>query len=161
MGIFIPSSIMAWFCIRRSNCKGWTDITFWIKKYTPIYRVTMTVRTLKRQHPLSRSRTQWRVYCETGNRVVRRAHCTSRYCDICNYCQTKKLHCLWKTTMAAWLHHGNTNRDKNIKRHTAHTIVSWPNPKQWILVHTSDLMMIIRQSNILSQPSRGNWVNWK
>ena len=35
---------------------------------------------------------------------------------------------------------------KNTKRHTAHTIVSWPNPKQWVIVHTSDLMMIIRQS---------------
>ena len=35
---------------------------------------------------------------------------------------------------------------KNIERHTAHTIVPWPNPKQWIIVHTSDLMMIIRQS---------------
>ena len=27
-----------------------------------------------------------------------------------------------------------------------HTIVSWPNPKQWVIVHTSDLMMTIRQS---------------
>ena len=36
--------------------------------------------------------------------------------------------------------------NKNIERHTAHIIVSWPNPKQWIIVHTSDLMMIIRQS---------------
>ena len=35
---------------------------------------------------------------------------------------------------------------KNIDRHTKYTIVSWTNPKQWILVHTSDLMMIIRQS---------------
>ena len=35
---------------------------------------------------------------------------------------------------------------ENIERHTAHTIVSWPNPKQWVIVHTSDLMMIIRQS---------------
>ena len=35
---------------------------------------------------------------------------------------------------------------KNIERHTADTIVSWPNPKQWVIVHTSDLMMIIRQS---------------
>ena len=35
---------------------------------------------------------------------------------------------------------------KNIERHTAHTIVSWPNPKQWVTLHTSDLMMIIRQS---------------
>ena len=38
------------------------------------------------------------------------------------------------------------NFDKNIERHTVHTIVSWPNPKQWVIVHTSDLMMIIRQS---------------
>ena len=35
---------------------------------------------------------------------------------------------------------------KNTERHTANTIVSWPNPKQWVIVHTSDLMMIIRQS---------------
>ena len=36
---------------------------------------------------------------------------------------------------------------KNIKRHTAHTIVSWPTPKQWVIIHTctSDLMMIIGQ----------------
>ena len=35
---------------------------------------------------------------------------------------------------------------KNTERHTAHTIVSLPNPKQWVIVHTSDSMMIIRQS---------------
>ena len=35
---------------------------------------------------------------------------------------------------------------KNIEKHTAHIIVSWPNPKQWVIVHTFDLMMIIRQS---------------
>ena len=39
---------------------------------------------------------------------------------------------------------------KNIERHTADTIVSWPNPKQWVIVHTSDLMMIIRYIYILS-----------
>ena len=33
---------------------------------------------------------------------------------------------------------------KNIERHTAHTTVSWPNPKQWVIIHT--LMMMIRQS---------------
>ena len=45
---------------------------------------------------------------------------------------------------------------KNIERHTAHTIVSWPNRKQWAIVHTSDLMMIIRQSiYILSIITRG------
>ena len=45
---------------------------------------------------------------------------------------------------------------KNIERRTAHTIVSWPNPKQWVVVHTSDLMMIIRQSiYILSIITKG------
>ena len=38
---------------------------------------------------------------------------------------------------------------KNIERHTAHTIVSWPSPEQWVIVHTSDLMMIIRQSTYI------------
>ena len=32
---------------------------------------------------------------------------------------------------------------KNLVRHTAHTIVSWPNPQQWLMIHPSDLMMII------------------
>ena len=31
--------------------------------------------------------------------------------------------------------------DKNIERHTAHTIVSWHNPKQWQLGNTSDSIM--------------------
>ena len=35
---------------------------------------------------------------------------------------------------------------QNKERHTADTIVSLPNHKQWVKVHTSDLMMIIRQS---------------
>ena len=38
---------------------------------------------------------------------------------------------------------------KNIERHTTHTIDSWPNPKRWVIVHTSDLMMIIRQSTYI------------
>ena len=39
---------------------------------------------------------------------------------------------------------------ENIERHTTDTIVSWPNPKQWVIVHTSDLMMIIRKIYNLS-----------
>ena len=35
---------------------------------------------------------------------------------------------------------------KNIGRLTVHAFVSRPNPKQWTIVHTSDLMMIIKQS---------------
>ena len=52
---------------------------------------------------------------------------------------------------------------KNTKRHTTHTIVSWPNPEQWVIVHTSYLKMIITQSiyiYILSIITR-KWVNWK
>ena len=36
--------------------------------------------------------------------------------------------------------------NKNIGRHTAHTIYSWPNLKQWQIDLISDLMMIIRQN---------------
>ena len=50
---------------------------------------------------------------------------------------------------------------KNTKRHTAHTIVSWPNPKQWVIVHTPDLMMIIRQSIYIPSIITRKWVNWK
>ena len=71
------------------------------------------------------------------------------------------LRCSWSIASRRCSNYIFILENKNIKRHTAHTIVSWPNPKQWIIVHTSDLMMITRQSNIFSQPSRGNWVNWK
>ena len=40
--------------------------------------------------------------------------------------------------------------NKNIDRHTAHTIVSWPCPKQGVIVHSSDLMMIRQSIYILS-----------
>ena len=43
------------------------------------------------------------------------------------------------------LGHDELKNHIDIERHTALTIVSWPNPKQWIMVHTSDLMMISRQ----------------
>ena len=42
---------------------------------------------------------------------------------------------------------------KNIERHTTHTIVSLPNPKQWVKIHTSDLMMKIRQSKYILSTS--------
>ena len=47
--------------------------------------------------------------------------------------------------------------NKNTKRHTAQTIVSWPNPKQWF----DDLMMIIRQSTYILSIITRKWVNWK
>ena len=45
-----------------------------------------------------------------------------------------------------WCVDGNNIITKNTESHTAHTIVSWPNPKQWVIVHASDSMMMIRQS---------------
>ena len=35
------------------------------------------------------------------------------------------------------------------KTHTAHTVVSRPNTKQWQMGHNSDLMMIIRKSTCI------------
>ena len=32
----------------------------------------------------------------------------------------------------------------NILRHTVYTIASLHNPKQWLMLHTADLMMIIK-----------------
>ena len=49
---------------------------------------------------------------------------------------------------------------KNTKKHTAHTIVSWPNPKQWEIVHTSNLIMIIRQSIYILSIITRKWINW-
>ena len=49
---------------------------------------------------------------------------------------------MWNNDGLLYWHTLSSN--KNIDRHTAHTIVSWHNPKQWVIVHTSDLMMIMR-----------------
>ena len=48
----------------------------------------------------------------------------------------------WNTTFSTQI-----MEDKHIVRHTtARTIVSLPNPKQWLMIRNSDLMMIIRLS---------------
>ena len=50
---------------------------------------------------------------------------------------------------------------KNRERYTAHTIVSWPNPKPWVIVQTSYLMMVLRQSiYILHQVSQFTTTMW-
>ena len=58
---------------------------------------------------------------------------------ICLVARTISVFNLW-----TWRHMAQ-QADKNTERHTAHTIVSWPNPEQWVIVHTSDSMMIMRQ----------------
>ena len=40
-------------------------------------------------------------------------------------------------------HNMQNKQSRRIYRHTAHTIVSWPNHKQWVIVHTSQFMMIM------------------
>ena len=52
----------------------------------------------------------------------------------------------WRLVMICFLFTLHRRLHKNIERYTADIIVSWPNPEQWVIVHTSDLMMIIRQS---------------
>ena len=45
-------------------------------------------------------------------------------------------------SMGRWINYTNliVVFHKNIERHTAHTIVSWPNPKQWVIVHVRYLL---------------------
>ena len=50
------------------------------------------------------------------------------------------------TRRMGWWVVTSDDKARNIERHRVNTIVSWPNPKQWIKVHTSNLMMIIKQS---------------
>ena len=51
--------------------------------------------------------------------------------------------------------------NKNIARHTAHSTVSWSNHQQWLIIHTSNLFMVIRSSThiliLTSQERRGSW----
>ena len=95
-------------------------------------------------------------YCQLASREQTSVKFESKY----KIFHTRK--CIWKcrprngghfvqgggvkcaNTPVRWQAFAWTN--KITKRHTAHTIVSWPNPKQWVIVHISDLMMIIRQS---------------
>ena len=75
-------------------------------------------------------------------------------CGLPDWCQLG-----YNMTEPAKLAHGDTyisywcgtvccaeKNQKNIEKHTAHTIVSLPNPKQWQMGHTSKSMMIIRSS---------------
>ena len=61
----------------------------------------------------------------------------------------------------------NNRKAGDLRRCRAHYDVT---VMLWVLIHvplkyaslvSTDLMMIIRQNNIFSQPSWGNWVNWK
>ena len=76
-----------------------------------------------------------------------------RHADFCHWAIYEELgqSCAWwpqGTPLVTWWKQdfNMKSHHENIERHTAHTIVSWPNPKQWVIVHTSDLMMIIRLS---------------
>ena len=64
---------------------------------------------------------------------------------------------LQNTTWFIWKDNsGRFQQHETIERHTAHSIVSWSNPKQWIhvVVHTSDL--IINEVYIISIITREN-----
>ena len=69
----------------------------------------------------------------------------------------------WRIYFRALLHrkyHGCwCDTCKNMARHTAVTIGSFPNTKQWLMAHTFDLMMIIINIHIFSQSSQEKYVN--
>ena len=69
------------------------------------------------------------------NILRNRKNCDAGSIDVEKMKHRDSVHCISRQTC-----------HKNIERHTADTIVSLPNSKQWIIVHTSELIMIIRQS---------------
>ena len=55
-------------------------------------------------------------------------------------------------------HESHITQHKNMARHTAHTIVSLPNPRQCLMFHNYDLMMIVRwNTNILTIMKKETW----
>ena len=50
-------------------------------------------------------------------------------------CQYSNMMYQWITITVAIMSKYAGNYLKNIVRHTAHTIVSWPNPKQWLTIN--------------------------
>ena len=72
---------------------------------------------------------------------------TLKICSNISGCLFTELHIIFiETEISNWVRFIYQWHYKNIESRTACTIVPWPNPKQWVIVHTSDLMMIIRQS---------------
>ena len=59
------------------------------------------------------------------------------------------------------IHYHSKQDDKNIKKHTAHTIVSWPNTKQWVNSSYFRFDDDNKTKHIFSPSSQGRWVNWK
>ena len=53
--------------------------------------------------------------------------------------KTKPIVCIFQGITVS-----DTDNNKNIVKHTAKTIVSWANPKQWLIIHISESIMIIR-----------------
>ena len=107
---------------------------------------------------------KWYCHSEVARKqvVVRRGH------NWWNWGLMKK----FSTNIQCWISYNPPQAlivfYKNKARDTANAIVSWLHPKQWTIVHTSDLMMIIRRSIYMwyiyiyiSQSSPGKWVDWK
>ena len=49
----------------------------------------------------------------------------------------------------------NKNNNKKIERHTAHTIVPWPNPKQWMMVGILLVIMFYTRRSISHEHEYG------
>ena len=105
------------------------------------------------------SRKYWSLYADTINwpatKLIRYQLMESPTECANNMVSCRSRHVSRQVNIKYWVNTFVKNRmkntsneydDKTIERHRAHTIFSWPNPKQWIIVHTSDLMMMIIQS---------------
>ena len=89
-----------------------------------------------------------KVFCGIYMGAISHGVLMNLICSMCwesafkNYCYISQ-EPMVLVKISARLYSWTNKCRKNIDWHAAHTIVSWPNPKQWVIVHTSDLMMII------------------
>ena len=147
-----------WICFRPSSysaskmkCNPTPE------KYVAMGMYQFERRDLKAYHPneLPVSLMVWPTECLLYRTPISTIIESSDTWNVTIWCDQIQYIIWWMTWLpVSWYH-------KNIERHTVATTVPWPNPKQWVIVHTSDLMTIIRQVYIFSQSSQEKWVNWK
>ena len=109
---------------------------------------------------LNTSSAKWRPICPRGDQLIphHTMYISSTPRDFIRSLFVLRFTYTPRHYKCPWSH---LSHHKTTKRHTVHTNVSWPNPKQWVIVHTSDLVVIKRQSTYILSIITRKWVNSK
>ena len=110
-----------------------------------------------RSNPFSSRWSRWYIctafYCHYEIRSINLSHCCIIFCGFWGIGPSHSVSFLMSiresrvfasfplSQSSQWV---GTLHHENMVRHAVRTIVSWPKPKQWLLILTSDLMVIIR-----------------